>query len=112
MESARHTVSGDLSDEFPQYEITGNIANSISKVYEYLNGEGGVVDGYKKIEDKFVNTFLTHEGETAEDAKKRLAEEAAARKKAEKEAAEKRAAANPVNVSNSGKISVDVGKNI
>ena len=28
-----------VSDEFPQYEITGNIAYSIPKVYDYLNGE-------------------------------------------------------------------------
>ena len=32
----------------------------------------GVVSGYKKIEDKFVSEFLTKDGETVEDAKKRL----------------------------------------
>ena len=33
------TALRNVSDEFPQYEITGNIAYSIQKVYEYLNGE-------------------------------------------------------------------------
>ena len=32
----------------------------------------GVVDGYTKIEDKFVEQYLTREGETVEEAKKRL----------------------------------------
>lgn len=31
-----------------------------------------VVDGYKKIEDKFVDTFLKKEGETIEKAKERV----------------------------------------
>lgn len=35
----------------------------------------GVTTGYKKIEDKFVDQFLTKDGETVEDAKKRLKEE-------------------------------------
>lgn len=35
----------------------------------------GVVGGYKKIEDAFVDQYLTHDGETVEDAKKRLKEE-------------------------------------
>ena len=86
------------------------IENGVVEGYKKI--EGGVVGGYKKIEDKFVDTFLTHEGETAEDAKKRLVEEAAAREKAAKEAAEKRAATNPVNVGDIGKVNVDVGKNI
>lgn len=32
----------------------------------------GVVGGYKKIEDAFVDQYLTHEGESVEDAKERL----------------------------------------
>lgn len=28
-----------ISERFPQYEITGNVAYSLPKVYEYLNGE-------------------------------------------------------------------------
>ena len=34
-----------------------------------------VVGGYKKIEDKFVDEFLTRDGETFEEAKQRLAAE-------------------------------------
>lgn len=33
------TALQNVSEEFPQYEITGNISYSIQKVYEYLNGE-------------------------------------------------------------------------
>lgn len=33
------TALQNVSERFPQYEITGNIAYSIPKVYEYLNGE-------------------------------------------------------------------------
>ncbi|MCX4357953.1 MAG: hypothetical protein OSJ43_17335 [Oscillospiraceae bacterium] len=33
------TALQNVSEEFPQYEITDNISYSIRKVYEYLNGE-------------------------------------------------------------------------
>ena len=50
----------------------------------YKKIEGGVVGGYHRIEDgvvssfnkiteKFVDHFLTHDGESVEEAKKRLA---------------------------------------
>ena len=35
----------------------------------------GVVEGFSKITDKFVDKFLTREGESVEDAKKRLENE-------------------------------------
>ena len=34
--------------------------------------ENAVVEGYKKIEDKFIATFLAEEGETTEDARARI----------------------------------------
>ncbi len=37
--------------------------------------EKSVVGGYKKIEDKFVDTFLKKDGETIEEAKARVKEE-------------------------------------
>lgn len=37
--------------------------------------EKAVVGGYKKIEDKFVDQFLTKDGESVEEAKARLKEE-------------------------------------
>lgn len=59
----------------------------------YRKIEGGVVGGYKKIEegavggfnkiaDKFVDNFLTEDGETVEEAKTRLAKEQKAREEA------------------------------
>ncbi len=45
----------------------------------YKKVEEGVVGAYKKVEDKFVDQFLTHEGESADDAKKRIAKEQTAR---------------------------------
>lgn len=60
------------------------IAEGVTGGYKKI--EQGVVGGYKKIEegtvsgfnkmtDKFVNHFLTKEGESVEEAKARLAEE-------------------------------------
>ena len=37
--------------------------------------EESVVGGYKKIEDKFVDTFLKKDGETIKEAKARVKEE-------------------------------------
>ena len=34
-----------------------------------------VIDSYKKVEDKFVYTFLKKDGETTEEAKERIREE-------------------------------------
>lgn len=45
----------------------------------YKKIEDSVVGAYKKMEDAFVGKFLTHEGESVEDAKKRLEAEQAAR---------------------------------
>ena len=59
----------------------------------YKKIEDGVVGGFSKISDKFVDKFLTHEGESVEDAKKRLENERAAREADGKKAAEKRAMA-------------------
>lgn len=52
----------------------------------YKKVEETVVGAYKKVEDAFVGKFLVHEGETVEDAKKRLAEEQAAREQASRNA--------------------------
>lgn len=43
----------------------------------------GVTDGYTKIEDKFVEEFLTKDGESVEEAKKRLKKEEELREKKE-----------------------------
>jgi len=42
---------------------------------DVIEVEGTVVGGYKKIEDAFVDRYLTHEGESVEEAKTRLQKE-------------------------------------
>ena len=75
--------------------ISANEKIADAVVGGYKKIEEGVVGGYKKIEDcvtgafkkvedSFVGKFLTHEGETVEDAEKRLAEEQAQREASEK----------------------------
>ena len=65
-------------------EINKKIEESVVSGYKKI--EDGVVSGYKKIEngavevfgnitDKFVDQFLTKEGESVEDAKKRMEED-------------------------------------
>lgn len=65
-------------------EVNEKIAEGVVGGYKKI--EEGVVGGYKKIEegavggfnkmtDKFVDNFLTKEGESVEEAKERLAAE-------------------------------------
>ncbi len=58
----------------------------------YKKIENGAVEGFTKMTDKFVDQFLTREGESVEEAKARLAQEQADREAAGKAAAEKRKA--------------------
>lgn len=46
------------------------IENAVVGGYKAV--ENAVVEGYTKVEDSFVGKFLTHEGETVEEAKARL----------------------------------------
>lgn len=46
----------------------------------YKKIEEAVVGGYNHIADKFVDQYLTREGESVEEARKRLAEEQTIRK--------------------------------
>ena len=68
---------------------TGKAGQAVVDGYHKI--EDGVVDGYKKIEtgvvggftkmtDKFVDQFLTREGESVEDAKKRINDETSGEK--------------------------------
>lgn len=50
------------------------IENGVVGAYKSI--EDGAVGAYKSIEDKFVDNFLTKDGETVEEAKKRLAADA------------------------------------
>ena len=47
-------------------KIAGGVVEGYKKI------EDGVLTGYKKVEDAFVNTFIAKEGESVEDAKKRI----------------------------------------
>lgn len=52
-------------------KIENNVVGGYKKI------ENGVVEVFSKMTDKFVGKFLVHEGESVEDAKKRLAEKQA-----------------------------------
>lgn len=56
----------------------------------YKKIEEGAVGGFNKIADKFVDNFLTKEGETVEEARERLAAEQKAREAASVEERERR----------------------
>jgi len=49
-------------------------------VGSYKNIEKTVVGAFNKISDKFVDNYLTKDGESIEDAKKKLAQEQKERK--------------------------------
>ena len=70
-------------------KIADAVVGGYKKIEEGVVGgyqkiEDGVVGAYKKVKDGFVDKFLTHEGETVEEAKKRLAEAQAQRETAPK----------------------------
>lgn len=65
-------------------QINEKIAETVTEGYQkiedgvvggYKKIENGVVEGFGKITDKFVDQFLTKDGESVADAKKRLSEE-------------------------------------
>ena len=68
---ARHRHDWRLHLRISKKTLEPNILRTI-RFGGYKAIEGGVVGGYKKIEDAFVGKFLTKEGESVEDAKKRL----------------------------------------
>lgn len=66
-------------------KIEKGVVGSYKKIEEGVVGgykkiEEGVVGGFNKITDKFVDNFLTKEGESLEEAKVRIAAEQKARK--------------------------------
>ena len=61
-------------------EVVGGYKKIEKGVVEsYKKIENGAVGGFNKIADKFVDQFLTKEGESVEEAKARLAAEQSAR---------------------------------
>ena len=61
-------------------KIAEGVVGGCKKIEEGVVGgykkiEEGAVGGFNKIADKFVDNFLTEEGESVEEAKERLAAE-------------------------------------
>lgn len=61
-------------------KISENVVEGYQKIEDGVVGgykkiETGVVEGFGKVSDKFVEKLFTKEGESVEDAKKRLSGE-------------------------------------
>ena len=65
-------------------DMVEKISESVTEGYQkiedgvvggYKKIETGVVEGFGKVSDKFVDVLFTKEGESVEDAKKRLSGE-------------------------------------
>ncbi|MBP3475618.1 MAG: hypothetical protein J6K48_04785 [Lachnospiraceae bacterium] len=72
-------------------KIAENVVGGYKKIEEGVVGgykkiENGAVQSFNKIADKFVNNFLTKEGESVEEAKTRLAQEQRVREEAGRKA--------------------------
>ena len=68
-------------------KIAEEVVGGYKKIEEGVVGgykkiEEGAVGGFNKIADKFVDNFLTKEGESVEDARARLSAEKKAREEA------------------------------
>lgn len=94
VEKISETVTGGyqkIEDKFTEKFLekdgslkTGKIGETViegfqkiedSVVSGYKKVEEGVIDGFGKVSDKFVEKLFAKEGESTEDAKKRLASE-------------------------------------
>lgn len=67
-------------------KIAKGVVGGYKKIEEGVVGgykkiEEGAVGGFNKIADKFVDNFLTKEGESVEEARERLAKEQKEREK-------------------------------
>lgn len=70
-------------------KIAENVVGGYKAIEEGVVGgykkiESGVVEGFTQMADKFVDRFLTREGESVEEAKARLAREQADRETAKR----------------------------
>ena len=75
-------------------KIAEEVVGGYKKIEEGVVGgykkiEEGAVGGFNKIADKFVDNFLTKEGESVEDARARLSAEQKAREEAGAEVRER-----------------------
>jgi len=65
----------DMVDKISETVTEGYRKIEDGVVSGYKKIEDGVVEGFEKVSDKFVETLFTKEGESVEDAKKRLSGE-------------------------------------
>lgn len=77
-------------------ETNDKIANAVTKGYKkveesvvkgYKAVEKGAVDGFNKVSDKCIEKIFAKEGESVEDAKKRLSREESTKKQTESDKA-------------------------
>ena len=54
-------------------QVNEKIAETVTEGFRKI--ENGVVDGFNKMTDRIVDQFLTREGETVEEARKRMSGE-------------------------------------
>ncbi len=64
----------EINEKIEKAVIGGYKKIEVGVVSGYKKIENGVVKGFEKIMDKSIEKLFTHEGETVEDAKKRLIE--------------------------------------
>lgn len=64
---ANEKIAQDVTEGYKKIEE--GVVSSYKKIEE------GAVNGFNRISDKFVDHFLTKEGESVEDAKERLSRE-------------------------------------
>ena len=62
----------DTNEKIAKAVVKGYKAIEDAVVGGYKAVEGAFVGGYKRVEDGFVDTFLAKEGETVEEAKRRV----------------------------------------
>ena len=76
-------------------KIAADVVKGYQKIEDSVVGgyqkiESGVVDGFTSMTDRFVERFLTREGETVQEAKARLSAEQAVREAAAQQAGQAR----------------------
>ena len=88
---ANEKIAKGVTDGYKKIE--NGVVTGYKKIEEGVTGgfkkmEEGVVNGFNKVTDKFVDQFLTKEGETVEEAKKRMAQEREAQPQSKNETSE------------------------
>lgn len=66
------TKIADMVEKIRESVTEGYQKVEDSVVSSYKKIENGVVDGFGKVSDKFVEILFTKEGESTEEAKKRM----------------------------------------